>query len=43
MKPIRVSLIAALLASSAGLHAQEASSKVERCERPLGTLAVSEA
>jgi len=43
MKPIRVSIIAALLASSAGLHAQEASSKVERCERPLGTIAVSEA
>lgn len=43
MKPIRVSIIAALLASSAGLHAEETTSKVEHCDRPLGTLAVSEA
>nr|WP_314544206.1 hypothetical protein [uncultured Massilia sp.] len=43
MKSIRVSIIAALLASSAGLHAEETTSKVEHCDRPLGTLAVSEA
>jgi curli biogenesis system outer membrane secretion channel CsgG len=43
MKPIRISIIAALLAGSASLHAQEADSKVEHCDRPLGTIAVSEA
>jgi curli biogenesis system outer membrane secretion channel CsgG len=44
MKPIRVSIIAALLAgSAAGLHAQETNSKVEHCDRPLGTLAVTDA
>jgi hypothetical protein len=43
MKPIRVTFIAALLAGSAGLHAQETASKVEHCDRPLGTIAVSEA
>jgi len=43
MKPIRMTVIAALLASSAGLHAQEAtSSTVEHCDRPLGTIAVTE-
>jgi curli biogenesis system outer membrane secretion channel CsgG len=42
MKPVRVSIIAALIFSSAGLHAQETSSKVERCDHPLGTIAVSE-
>jgi len=43
MKPIRVSIIAALLAGSASLHAQDTNSKVEHCDRPLGTLAVTEA
>src|SRR5690349_1691591 len=42
MKPIRLTLIAALLSSSAGLHAQEAGSTVERCDKPLGTIAVTE-
>ncbi|MFP5391296.1 MAG: CsgG/HfaB family protein [Gammaproteobacteria bacterium] len=42
MKPVRVSILAALLASSAGAQAAETSSQVERCERPLGTIAVSE-
>jgi curli biogenesis system outer membrane secretion channel CsgG len=42
MKPIQVSILGALLVSG-GLHAQEADSKVERCDHPLGTLAVSEA
>lgn len=42
MKPARLPLIAGLLLASAGLHAQETSSRVERCERPLGTIAVSE-
>jgi curli biogenesis system outer membrane secretion channel CsgG len=42
MKPVRVSIIAALILSSAGLHAQETSSTVERCDHPLGTIAVSE-
>jgi curli biogenesis system outer membrane secretion channel CsgG len=43
MKRVELSVLATLLAASAGLHAQEASSTVERCERPLGTIAVSEA
>lgn len=42
MKPIRVSIFTALVVSSAGLHAGETSSTVERCDRPLGTIAVSE-
>jgi hypothetical protein len=42
MKPLQVSIGAALLAGSAGLHAQETSSTVERCDHPLGTIAVSE-
>src|SRR4051794_22470610 len=42
MKPIRLTIIAALLASSAGLHAQEVGSTVEHCDRPLGTIAVTE-
>jgi len=42
MKPVRVSIVAALILSSAGVHAQETSSTVERCDRPLGTIAVSE-
>jgi curli biogenesis system outer membrane secretion channel CsgG len=42
MKPIRMTFIAALLASSAGLHAQETGSTVEHCDRPLGTIAVTE-
>jgi curli biogenesis system outer membrane secretion channel CsgG len=42
MKPLQVSISAALLACSAGLHAQETSSTVERCDHPLGTIAVSE-
>jgi len=41
MKPLQVS-ISALLVCSAGLHAQETSSTVERCDQPLGTIAVSE-
>jgi len=43
MKPIRVTITATLLVCNAGLHAQETSSKVEHCDRPLGTIAVSEA
>jgi len=43
MNPNRVSILAALLLSSAGLHAEETASKVEHCDRPLGTIAVSEA
>jgi len=42
MKPVRVSIIAALSLGSAALHAQETSSQVERCDHPLGTIAVSE-
>lgn len=43
MKPIRTSIGAALFfVGSTGLHAQEASSSVERCDHPLGTIAVSE-
>jgi curli biogenesis system outer membrane secretion channel CsgG len=42
MKPIRMTIIAALLAGSAALHAQEAGSTVEHCDRPLGTIAVTE-
>lgn len=43
MTPQRVSIIAALLVGSASLHAEETASKVEHCDRPLGTIAVSEA
>lgn len=35
-------LLAVLLAASTGIHAQDTASTVERCERPLGTIAVSE-
>jgi curli biogenesis system outer membrane secretion channel CsgG len=42
MKLLRVSTLASLILSSAGVHAQDTSSKVERCDRPLGTIAVSE-
>lgn len=42
MKLLRVSTIAACILSSAGVHAQDTSSRVERCDRPLGTIAVSE-
>ncbi|MCS0612441.1 SH3 domain-containing protein [Massilia kyonggiensis] len=43
MKPIRIYITAALLAGATPLHAQETTSKVERCDRPLGTIAVTEA
>jgi hypothetical protein len=42
MKPIALTLVAALAAASASLHAQETNSNVEKCERSLGTIAVSE-
>jgi curli biogenesis system outer membrane secretion channel CsgG len=42
MKTLNLTLFAALAAASAAVHAQETSSAVERCERPLGTIAVSE-
>ncbi|HEX8615697.1 MAG TPA: CsgG/HfaB family protein [Telluria sp.] len=42
MKYIGLSLVAALAAGSASVHAQNTSSTVEKCERPLGTIAVSE-
>ena len=42
MKISSLTLFAALAAASAAVHAQETSSTVERCERPLGTIAVSE-
>ncbi len=42
MKPFGLTLAAVLAAASATANAQETSSKVERCERPLGTIAVSE-
>lgn len=38
----KLTLLAALAVASAAAHAQETSSSVERCERPLGTIAVSE-
>lgn len=41
MKPLHLSLFAALLAAGC-VHAQDASSTVERCDKPLGTIAVSE-
>lgn len=41
MKPLQRAIIAALLASSASLHAEEATT-VEHCDKPLGTLAVTE-
>jgi hypothetical protein len=42
MKPIALTLVAALAAVTANLHAEETSSTVEKCERSLGTIAVSE-
>ncbi len=42
MKLFRVSFIAALVAGSVNVHAEDTSSTVEKCERPLGTIAVSE-
>jgi curli biogenesis system outer membrane secretion channel CsgG len=42
MKPIQISISVALLLGSASLRAEETSSTVERCEHPLGTIAVSE-
>lgn len=42
MKTFGLTLFAALAAASVSVHAQETSSTVERCERPLGTIAVSE-
>ena len=42
MKLFRVSLLAALIAGASGVHAEETSSTVEKCEKPLGTTAVSE-
>ena len=42
MKPIGLTLAAALVLGSTTASAQETSSTVEKCERPLGTIAVSE-
>ncbi|MES2320397.1 MAG: peptidoglycan-binding protein [Pseudomonadota bacterium] len=42
MKSIAFTLAAALAAAAMPVHAQETSSAVEKCERPLGTIAVSE-
>jgi curli biogenesis system outer membrane secretion channel CsgG len=42
MKHFGLSLVAALAVGSTSVHAQETSSTVEKCERPLGTIAVSE-
>jgi hypothetical protein len=42
MKILGLTLFAALAAASASSTAQETSSNVEKCERPLGTIAVSE-
>ena len=42
MKPFGLTLVAVLAAGSASVQAQETSSNVEKCERPLGTIAVSE-
>lgn len=40
--PRFASLFIALLAASTGVHAQETASTVEKCDKPLGTIAVSE-
>ena len=42
MKHIGLTVAAALILASMGAQAQETSSKVEKCDRPLGTIAVSE-
>jgi curli biogenesis system outer membrane secretion channel CsgG len=42
MKLIPASLLAALISSSGLAHAADAKSTVEKCEKPLGTIAVSE-
>ncbi|MFL6657342.1 MAG: CsgG/HfaB family protein [Massilia sp.] len=42
MKLTAFPLVAALAALSLNLHAEETSSNVEKCEKPLGTIAVSE-
>ena len=42
MKHIGLPFLAALALASTTVHAQETSSTVEKCERPLGTIAVSE-
>jgi curli biogenesis system outer membrane secretion channel CsgG len=42
MKPIAFALAAACAAACLPVHAQETSSTVEKCDRPLGTIAVSE-
>ncbi len=42
MKSIALTFAAALAAAAMPVHAQETSSTVEKCDRPLGTIAVSE-
>ena len=42
MKSIALTLAAALAAAALPVHAADTSSTVEKCERPLGTIAVSE-
>ncbi len=42
MKSIALSFAVVLTAAALPVHAQEASSRVEKCDRPLGTIAVSE-
>lgn len=42
MKPIQIAISGVLRVGSAALHAQETSSTLERCDHPLGSIAVSE-